>query len=195
MNHSAISVARYILDRLRAKGDAVTPMQLLKLVYIAQGYMLGQYGRPLFNEVVQAWEYGPVVPSVYHAVKKFRSSPVTNIPDFFGTTANFDPTERGVLDYVADSYGPVDGLTLSNATHQNGTPWSITWNAAGQNAPAVLAEQSERFVDRGGFRVTDHALPSRKGPSQSLGLPLASRSACLGSSCRSPDRSNSLVCK
>jgi uncharacterized phage-associated protein len=135
MNHSAISVARYILDRLRAKGDAVTPMQLIKLVYVAQGYMLGRFGRPLFREAVQAWEYGPVVPSVYHAVKQYRSSPVTHISEMFASGFNFDASELGVLDYVADAYGPIDGLTLSNATHQPGTPWSTTWLEAGQNAP------------------------------------------------------------
>jgi uncharacterized phage-associated protein len=147
MNHSAISVARYILSRRQAKGDAVTPMQLIKLVYIAQGYMLGQYGRPLFNEAVQAWEYGPVVPSVYHAVKNYRSSPVVGISQFFDSSVPFDDAERHVLDYVADAYGGVDGLTLSNATHQPGTPWTTTWQVAGQNAP-ISNDLIENFYRR-----------------------------------------------
>lgn len=148
MNHSAISVAQYILSRRQAAGDAVTPMQLIKLVYIAQGYMLGQFGRPLFRDVVQAWEYGPVVPSVYHAVKQYRSSPITNIMGGVVPPEGFDASELSVMNYVADAYGPVDGLTLSKATHQQNTPWSVTWGAAGQNAPISndLIENFYRWI-------------------------------------------------
>ncbi|WP_195842061.1 Panacea domain-containing protein [Pseudomonas mandelii] len=107
-------------------------MQLLKLVYIAHGYMLAKHGVPLISEPVQAWQYGPVVPSVYQAVRGFRSSPVTHVP--FAPMENFDPNEQAVMKEVAATYGRADGVTLSAATHQPGTPWSVTWSNQGQNA-------------------------------------------------------------
>lgn len=133
MSRDARAVAQRILEECRAAGDpAVTPMQLLKLVYIAQGYMLAKHGVPLIKEPVEAWQYGPVVRSVYQAVRDFRSSPVPYVP--YAPAENFDPNEQGIMKEVAQIYGRADGVTLSSATHQTGTPWSVTWNNNGKNA-------------------------------------------------------------
>lgn len=130
----SLSAAQYILDRARMSGDpALTPMQLIKLVYIAHGYMLGVYGRPLLNESVEAWQYGPVIPSVYHSVKEYKSSPVSYVPGAY-QGYQFDPQERQILDYVAQVYGRHNGVILSSATHQPGTPWHQTWSMFGKNA-------------------------------------------------------------
>lgn len=133
MSKDARAVAQQILNECRAAGDpSVTPMQLLKLVYIAHGYMLGRHGVPLINEPVQAWQYGPVVRSVYQAIRGFRSQPVTHVPS--APPVSFDDTEMAVMRDVARIYGRADGITLSSATHQPGTPWSVTWSNQGQNA-------------------------------------------------------------
>ena len=129
----SLAVAQYILDQRRVMGDAVTPMQLIKLVYIAQGYMLGKHGRPLLEEPVEAWQYGPVVPSVYHAIKHYRSSSVVAIPGAVPYT--FTPEETETLNFVANNYGGHNGIVLSTATHQPGTPWHQTWCVMGKNAP------------------------------------------------------------
>ncbi|MFU2326828.1 Panacea domain-containing protein [Pseudomonas sp. NFX98] len=132
MSRDARAVAQRILNECREAGDpAVTPMQLLKLVYIAHGYMLARHGVPLINEPVEAWQYGPVVRSVYQAVRDFRSSPVTSVP---APPVMFDQNELAVMKDVARIYGRADGVTLSAATHQPGTPWSVTWNNQGKNA-------------------------------------------------------------
>jgi uncharacterized phage-associated protein len=131
----SLSVAQYILDRCNEAGDpAVTPMQLIKLVYVAHGYMLGKYGRPLLDEPVQAWQYGPVVPTVYRAVKDYHSAPVERVA---GATQGqvFSDKEREVMDNVARTYGRYTGIVLSSATHRPGTPWQRTWELAGKNAP------------------------------------------------------------
>jgi len=64
-----------------------------------------------------------------------------------------DAAQRGetvdVEDVVAEGFGALRRIEI---------------RAAGENAPAILAKQGERLIDRGGFRVTDHALPSRTFP-------------------------------
>ncbi|MEX5341049.1 MULTISPECIES: Panacea domain-containing protein [Pseudomonas] len=133
MSRDARAVAQQILNECRAAGDpAVTPMQLLKLVYVAHGYMLAKHGVPLISEPVEAWQYGPVVRSVYQAVRDFRSSPVSHVPS--APAVMFDQNEQAVIQEVAKIYGRADGITLSAATHQPGTPWSVTWNNQGKNA-------------------------------------------------------------
>lgn len=133
LRSKAVAVAKYMLDRAASNGLQLTPMQLLKLVYIAHGWMLGKHGRPLFNEHVQAWQYGPVVPSVYRSVKKFGSSPIAEVagaPD-----VDFDADERSTMDLVTKNYGSANGIALSTATHQVGTPWHQTWAIAQNSAP------------------------------------------------------------
>ena len=141
MGKKSLAAARYILDKQQAKGDAVTPMQLIKLVYIAQGFMLGMKGRPLLDEPVEAWQYGPVVRSVYNAVRDYKSSPVASIS---GDVSVLSDDEREVLDLVADSYAKHDGITLSSATHKPNTPWSVTWAKFGKNC-AISNDLIENF--------------------------------------------------
>lgn len=130
----SLAAAQFILDSCAVSGDqSVTPMQLIKLVYIAHGYMLGRHGTPLLHEAVEAWQYGPVVPSVYHAVKMFRSSPVTHVPG--AIEHDFSASEREIMEAVAEVYGKINAIQLSSATHKLGTPWRQTWEAFGKNAP------------------------------------------------------------
>jgi uncharacterized phage-associated protein len=81
---------------------------------------------------VEAWQYGPVVRSVYQAVRDFRSAPVSQVPN--APLEFFNPEEEAIMKEVAGIYGRADGVTLSAATHQAGTPWSVTWNNQGKNA-------------------------------------------------------------
>lgn len=127
----SLAVAKYMLDKQRAAGDSVTPMQLIKLVYIAHGLMLGAYGRPLIEEPVEAWQYGPVVPSVYHETKAFRSSSVTGISA--SPSWVFDQQEVKAMDTALRLFGNRDGVALSSLTHRSGTPWSVTWSIRGKN--------------------------------------------------------------
>lgn len=129
----ARAVAQQLLNECWAAGISyVTPMQLLKLVYIAQGYMLAKNDVPLINEPVEAWQYGPVVRSVYQAVRDFRSEPVTFVP--YAPPVMFSPQEIEIMREVARIYGGADGVKLSAATHQPGTPWSVAWTTSGMNS-------------------------------------------------------------
>ena len=107
-------------------------MQLIKMVYVAHGYMLGTHGSPLLSEPVQAWQYGPVVRSVYDAVKKYKSNPVQAIAG--GDCMSLSSDEEAVLDRVVRIYGKCDGVVLSAATHKKGSPWEFTWSEYGKNS-------------------------------------------------------------
>ncbi|HWA39593.1 MAG TPA: type II toxin-antitoxin system antitoxin SocA domain-containing protein [Burkholderiales bacterium] len=130
----SLSAARLLLERCEAHGHkSVTPMQLIKLAYIAHGYMLGRHGSPLLDEEVEAWQYGPVVPTLYHAVKAFKSNPINAVPG--AVDFAFSNEEKAVIDGVANIYGRYNGIVLSAATHKPGTPWHQTWSTFGKNAP------------------------------------------------------------
>ncbi|HHT7640398.1 Panacea domain-containing protein [Pasteurella multocida] len=125
MSYKSLAVANYFLECASKNDDTLTPMQLIKLVYIAHGWMLGKYGKALLIEPVEAWQYGPVIPSIYKSVRSFRSSPVEFI-DGYSSHAKilFTEEEKEIMNIVYDKYAKYDGIVLSNATHQPQSPWS-----------------------------------------------------------------------
>ena len=133
MEHS-LAVANYFIRKANEEGTELTPMKLLKLVYIAHGWHLGIKGNELIDEGVEAWQYGPVVPSVYHEFKKYRDRQVTTPGYIFTEHAKFiTPTVENqetvlFLKKVWDYYKGYNGLQLSSLTHQPDTPWDIVYN-------------------------------------------------------------------
>lgn len=140
-------IANYFIKKSLDSGTPVTPMKLLKLVYIAHGYYLAITGDDLINEAVQAWKFGPVIPSVYHKFKIYGNDRVTATVDYDTPAWSTSPFEKGsqvsdlsilpvnaklLLDKIWDIYGKMDGIQLSNLTHQPDTPWDQIWKLYGE---------------------------------------------------------------
>ena len=121
----------------------LTPMQVLKLVYITHGWYLAGTGKPLIDEEVQAWKYGPVIPSLFHEFKEYGRGPVkrfARIPKHWDDpfkaeglleiegldapmTGENDVSEK-YINWVWNKYHYFSGLELSELTHRENTPWS-----------------------------------------------------------------------
>lgn len=127
------SIANYFLELAAANSEPITPMKLQKLVYYAHGWFAGYTGKPLINEAVEAWQYGPVIPSLYHEFKQFGSGNISGKAyeyDAGGVRMApppSDPEIRAFLHNVFSSYGKFSGIRLSEMTHASGTPWDQTW--------------------------------------------------------------------
>ncbi len=123
--HDSKVVANRFLELAKEANDALTPMQLLKLVYIAHGWMLGLYGRGLIRDEIEAWQYGPVIPRLYNAIRDFRSSPVKG--PLRASREELDPQEESIIQQTFDAYGDMSGPALSRLTHAKDTPWDLTY--------------------------------------------------------------------
>ena len=138
--YNAIAVANYFIDRAKAASSALTPMKLQKLIYFAHGWHIAIYGEPLINEEMQAWDYGPVVSSVYHEFKNYGSTPIDKYAtDFDLHTLEIitpripldDKRTIALIDKVGDVYEKYNGIQLSNLTHEPTSAWSIVRKSAG----------------------------------------------------------------
>ncbi|RCL04150.1 MAG: putative phage-associated protein [Candidatus Tokpelaia sp. JSC189] len=125
--HDSSVVANQFLILAQNKNNTLTLMQLLKLVYIAHGWMLGLYGRPLIRDEVQAWQYGPVIPRLYNMIRSFKSNPVEG--DIDSINEKMDEQEVDIVDQVYQIYGQLSGPHLSRLTHQASSPWHLTYKA------------------------------------------------------------------
>lgn len=120
--YSVIDVADAILKIAKRKGTQLTPLQLMKLVYIAHGWSLGLGRGDLFPDRIEAWKYGPVIPDLYQATKHYGRNPIpfSRIED--GSVPVSVEDERFLTDIV-EQYGKMSGTALSALTHKSGTPW------------------------------------------------------------------------
>ena len=128
-----IAVANYFVQRSLADGTSLTPMKIVKLTYISHGWYLALStdGSPLLSEAVQAWKYGPVVPSVYRAFKKYENGQITSL-EADPRTSSIPVIGEGevnlFLNKIWEVYKHYSGLQLSTLTHKDNTPWDIVWN-------------------------------------------------------------------
>jgi uncharacterized phage-associated protein len=119
---TAQDVAKYFLSLTEEdSGDGITNLKLQKLVYYAQGFYLAMYGESLFNEEIQAWFHGPVVPSLYRDYKGYGSNsiPVPNDIDF----ELYSDQVKELLNEVYKVCGQFSAWKLRELTHQE-PPWS-----------------------------------------------------------------------
>ncbi|BEV17548.1 DUF4065 domain-containing protein [Herbaspirillum sp. DW155] len=138
------SIANFFLEAAAREGQSIDPMKLQKLVYYAHGWFAGHFGKPLINENVEAWQYGPVIPSLYHEFKPYGAGAIRSKAKGFVNGSFQDvplPTDPGLLHFlnnVWNSYGPYTGIALSEMTHAAGSPWDITWrNSEGMHGADI----------------------------------------------------------
>lgn len=120
-------VARFfIMLANQREDDNITNLKLNKLLYYAQGVQLARTGEPLFNEPIEAWRLGPVVPSVYHTYKVCGSNPIP-YEDEPIQTKDLNEDELNTLLDVVQEFGQFTGSKLVDMTHEPGTPWEIVY--------------------------------------------------------------------
>ena len=124
--YSAGAVANAFLGFAEAASCSVSNMQLQKLVFLAHGYHLAFFERPLVKEHIRAWQWGPVIPQLYKKLQKFGPGDVLeklSVPDH--VEENTEPYE--LIKSVWNVYKDYSASQLSNLTHQPETPWTQTW--------------------------------------------------------------------
>ncbi len=106
-------------------GDPVTPMQLEKLLYFAQGWHLAKFGTPLFEDDFEAWQYGPVIPEMY---RKYRIYGRNGILREGAPCAaeRLSPEDYELLLDVAREYMRYSASGLVQLSHEKGAPWDST---------------------------------------------------------------------
>ncbi|QYJ68915.1 Panacea domain-containing protein [Flavobacterium litorale] len=123
--YNPVTVVNYFVKKY-ADDEKLTPMKLIKLTYIAYGWYLAlSDGEKLVDEEPQAWDLGPVLPTLYHSLKKYGGNKVKE-PIYLKDAVKDVITDKDAefLDFVWDKYGHYSGKELSAITHTEGTPWS-----------------------------------------------------------------------
>ncbi len=133
----ALNVANYIIDNWSDKFE-ITNLKLNKLVYYSQVESLRKYNRPLFDDIVEAWQYGPVEPVVYHTFSSYGRNCITKSSDL----AILDGTSKKLIDSVMDKLGMLTAFDLVTLSHKPDGAWASVYSPNRDNPitpEAILA--------------------------------------------------------
>ena len=108
-------------------------LQMQKILYLAHMFYMGKHGGPLLDEEFEAWDYGPVLPSLYHKIKFFGSGPVHDI--FYNNRIIKDGPEAEILNQAAQKFAHTKPGTLVAYTHREDGAWSKNYAPGARNMP------------------------------------------------------------
>ncbi|SFY16180.1 Panacea domain-containing protein [Azotobacter vinelandii] len=136
----SVDVAEYFL---LLEGDAgeISNLKLQKLVYYAQGFSLALLGEPLFNERIEAWMHGPVVPDLYRRFSEFGSNPIPPSDSFDPSV--FTREQKRLIKEVFDVYGQYSAWKLRQLTHEE-DPWRDNY-VEGSFSREIPQHEIERY--------------------------------------------------
>ena len=118
---SVLDVAKLFISLSSDDDSGISNLKLQKLAYYAQGFHLALFdGEPLFDESIEAWTHGPVVPELYHHYKKFGKSPID--PESIELTHELNSEQVSLIEEVHDVFGQFSAWKLRDMTHEE-TPW------------------------------------------------------------------------
>lgn len=135
---TALDVAQFfITSGANSEEGGVSNLKLQKLVYYAQGFHLALFNAPLFDEDLEAWTHGPVIPSLYHQYKGCGSAPITS--SGHGPAEVFSSERLDFLNEVHDVFGQFSAWKLRNMTHDE-RPWLENEDSASIIPKATMQE-------------------------------------------------------
>lgn len=112
---------KIILRTDMEKGDIISNLKLQKLLYYVQGYHLAFFNEKLFDNSIEAWTYGPVVPDVYRRFKENGPNAIMLDP-LEHKEIQLNPEQEDMFEQVMNEYGKFSAIKLMEMTHKE-TPW------------------------------------------------------------------------
>lgn len=139
---SAVDVANELIRVAHETGKPISNMKLQKLLYLAQGIHLAlNNDTSLFEDDIEAWKYGPVVPSVYHKFKIYFSGEIPAAHPFSNEGDTLSDEQKKLVGRVVELYGGLSAISLSNFTHRSDSPWYPVYYDP-NNSSAVITTSS-----------------------------------------------------
>lgn len=115
--NSPYVICNYFLEKSIEDNIPITAHKMLKLIYVTNGWYLALYNDPLIYEDVKAWDYGPIIESVYHKYKSFKGKPIHYKSHEIFYNNDF-------LNKTWDTYKRHSSNELATLCNMEGTPWN-----------------------------------------------------------------------
>jgi len=130
-------------------GWNLSNLKIQKLLYIAHMLYMGENNKePLINEEFEAWDYGPVLPSLYHELKIFGSSSVRDI--FFKISIPSTNKEIDIIKQTVERLSVVSSSQLVTITHACGGAWDKNYRQGSRGTKIPNKDILEEYIKLSG---------------------------------------------
>ena len=114
-------MAAYIINKQVDDGYPISNLKLQKILYFVQAEFLVSKDEPCFDEVIEAWDFGPVVESVYKEYAVHGGNLIFS-PSESTYGYHIKHNDRELIDGILDKVKKYSTSYLADIIHHQ-TPW------------------------------------------------------------------------
>ncbi|MCQ2743480.1 MAG: DUF4065 domain-containing protein [bacterium] len=135
MIYDVLDVSRYIINYSNSKEEGISNLKLQKILYFVQAYFLIKKKNICFNDRIEAWGFGPVIPKAYHEYKQFGGGNIPKIKFYFIVSDDIwdiekkkyndeiiSKPDKKLINDVVNKFENYTATQLVELTHHQ-TPW------------------------------------------------------------------------
>lgn len=119
--YSALSMAKYIIDKCTKDKYPISNLQLQKILYYIQREFL-QQGEIAFPEEIEAWQFGPVVPEVYRQYCGFGALPIR-----MRYMVRIELDDIRMINPIIEKKRILNPWDMVSDTHSSGKAWDLIY--------------------------------------------------------------------
>ena len=119
MSYSALEIAKYVIDKCTRDEQPVSNLQLQKILYYIQKTFL-KNGTEAFEDEMEAWQFGPVVPNVYYHYCGYGAMPISITKENFTILSS----DASYIDKIVEEKRVLDPWDLVAETHKEDGAWA-----------------------------------------------------------------------
>lgn len=161
MAYDVLDVCRHIINYSNEKDYGISNLKLQKILYFIQAYFLtNEKHTPCFDEKIEAWDFGPVVPEAYREYKQYGSGDIPSIKSYITMDDSdiwslkrvaykddiIQDTDKDIINQIVDRFSDYSATDLVSLTHRQ-SPWI---DAYSQNQNKEITQQAIREYFNGG---------------------------------------------
>ena len=136
--YNVLDICRFIINYCDEQNYSMSNLKLQKILYFIQAYFLTYTSskEPCFQEKIEAWTFGPVVPVAYHEYKQFGNTDIPKITHYVKYDDNniwkskiieynddmISEYDKKIISNLVDEFAKYSTTSLVNITHQQ-SPW------------------------------------------------------------------------
>lgn len=162
MSYDVRGIANFVLDLAERERERVSNLRINKIIYFLHVGFLREFGRPLVNAKIEAWDHGPVFREIYHQFKKFGRAEIlgranrvnVSTGEYEAAQIEIAQNERDFLTERCRQLLKMPAGVLVDKSHEVGGPWYIARFGQGRVNPGV--EITNKLIVENFSRETRH---------------------------------------
>lgn len=142
--YSALTVASYIIKKCNELNTAISNLKLQKILYFLQAEYLVARNRPCFYDIIEAWDFGPVVPIVYREYRIYGSASIPSPKNYICNEMIY-ACDEDLFDGVINFFSQYSAAALVEITHRQ-QPWIKAYEK-GRNSEITIDSIKDFFSE------------------------------------------------